>query len=91
MGSETVILDCIEFPDTGTFSCEDEDNEIHGPGDVDQTIGGTKVRLSQPITLQLIKKSSLAAHGKNKSSPDISPQITPQRACRPSPSPANRP
>lgn len=76
LGADTLILDHIEVPDTGTFSREDHDVLIQVPGGNDQTIGGTKVRFSQPVILQVVKKSTLEAHGESKSPPDMSPQIT---------------
>ena len=76
LGGEILIFDHLEVPNTGTFSREEQDVVIHIPGDSNQTIGGTKVRFSQPVILHVVKKSTLEAHGESKSPPDMSPQIT---------------
>lgn len=76
LGADTLVLDHIELPDSGAFSREDHDVVIHVPGGNDQTISGTKVRFSQPVILQVVKTSTLEAHGEAKSPPDMSPQIT---------------
>lgn len=72
-GDDSLVLDHVEIPDTGTFSREEgHDVVIHVPGG-QQTIDGTKVRFSQPVILHVVKLRTL---GDGPSPSDLPPVVT---------------
>lgn len=67
---KTFIIDHFEFLDSGLFTRKSENVVIHLAGG-DKTIGGTVVRLNQPVNIHAVSTATLEANNSKKSSPDL--------------------